>query len=217
VANPALAGTGATSKFLNPIPQTRQANGNVADFGSSSTDSYLSRADSGDEFAVASFTLEAIFNRSNSVLASVRYIAAQFNGAGNQRSWAFGMWANTGDNPSQLFAILSQAGTTGVTVFSGFPITPGVDYYAAITFNSDTGAVTFYLQDLTNGGLLQSRTVASGLPGLKNSTADFQIGTLGGSSLAKWVGSIDEVRLSNAVLSQSELLAVLPGPASARR
>jgi len=208
VTNPALAGTGATSAFLNPIPQTEAVNGSVANFGGSATDSYLARADSA-EFAVTSFTLEAMFNRTNSVLASNRYIASQFLGTGNQRSWGFGTLATT----QQLFVLLSSDGIASSQFNSTLTITVGLDYYTAFAFDLASGNATFYLQDLTNSGALQSETIATGLTGLKDSTGAFNIGTLGGSSTGKWVGSIDEVRLSNTALSSSELLAVPePGP-----
>jgi hypothetical protein len=215
VTNPALAGTGPTSKFFNPIPQTEAANGNVATFGAAS-DSYLSRSDSA-EFAVTSFTFEAMFNRGNTF--NQRYIGSQSISTGNQRSWGLSVWASNAGvvaDRNKLFLNLSQDGATAVNITSNFTISTGVDYYTAFSFNATDGNATFYLQDLTNSGTLQSEVVATGLTGVKDSTGAFNIGALAGAANSIWIGSIDEARLSNTVLAASELLATAavpePGP-----
>ncbi|HVJ46751.1 MAG TPA: LamG-like jellyroll fold domain-containing protein, partial [Luteolibacter sp.] len=95
------------------------------------------------------------------------------------------------------------------------------DYYVAATvnFTGTTVETVFYIQNITDSGALISMngtpaTLPAGysaLPtSLYNSTANFAIGAsyATGSPSRYYDGLIDEVRLSDTVLSPSQLLAV---------
>ncbi len=89
---------------------------------------------------------------------------------------------------------------------SGLVLDVGKDYYLAAAFDRPGGQVTFYLQNLTDGGALQTATKPVGMPSMQSSTL-FTIGTMFPGTISTDVnGLIDEVRLSSGVLSPEELL-----------
>jgi hypothetical protein len=91
------------------------------------------------------------------------------------------------------------------------------DYYVAVSFDIATDDAIFYWQDLTGAGTLQSQTVSLAVDAtsLGDPTLDFTIGYSAGSD-KRWDagGFIDSVRLSDSVLSQSELLVSVPEPST---
>jgi hypothetical protein len=91
----------------------------------------------------------------------------------------------------------------------------GRDYYVASVFNLAAQQVTFYLQDLTNAGPLQTSTAAHPLTTL-NTTSGLVIGGFTVDAFEFGLdGLIDEVRLSNTVLAPSDLLvSAVPVPAA---
>jgi hypothetical protein len=205
----AIPGSGPTSDFLDPIPQTGAANASTANLNANNSNLF-SRADS-SVFDIATggeFTIEAMVNATT--LASTRAIASQW---GNSRSWSFSV---TGAGVLQL-QVSTDGLSSGIATFtSNFTLTAGVDYYLAASFDlsDQTSGIHFYYQDLTNGGALQSQTLGHALTTIHNSTAAFLIGSNTTAGSQVWNGFVDEVRLSNTALTQSELLAV-PEPASA--
>lgn len=202
----AIPESGRTSDFYNPIPQTGASNGSTASFVPTNGN-FFSREDSTVFNVSSGFTIEAMVN-TTTVATGNRMIASQWN---NNRSWGFLLSGGT------LQLQLSPEGTSTVIVSSGVTLSANVDYYLAASFDlsDQENGVKFYYQDLTNGGSLQTVSVGHSLSTLRNSSAAFGIGAInistGGSAF--WSGNIDEVRLSNTVLSQSDLLAV-PEPAT---
>lgn len=200
----AIPGSGATSDFFNPIPQTGASNGSTATMVANSSNAFT-RADSA-AFNVSTggaFTIEAMANAS--ALGSTRTIASQW--ANGQRSWNFSVMAS-----GALQLQISSDGNSGtITSFvSGFTVVTGVDYYLAASFDiSDTTTgVKFYFQDLTNGGALQTLSYAQSVTGIHNSTSAFSIGATNAGTSGFWGGNLDEVRFSNTALAQADLLAV---------
>jgi len=207
-----LPGSGDGSAFPDPIPQTGQSNANAADFnGTNSGD----RAIADDFFDSSSdFTVETLFNMSAVNNSREQYILSQYNTSSN-RSWAIGVADGdegiNGSDPSELFLYLSSDGEfgTSTTVGLGLTVAANTDYYISVGFDntSSTNDLSFYYQDLTNGGALQSATFSSGITALHDSTAQMEFGAFATDN-SNFGGLIDEVRISDSVLEQSDLLMV---------
>jgi hypothetical protein len=88
-------------------------------------------------------------------------------------------------------------------VLSGIVLAPGTDYYVATSFDLAGGQVTFYIQNLSQGGPLQVVTKAHSRTSL-NSITGLQIGGIG--PLLASDGLFDEVRISDTVLPVEDLL-----------
>ncbi len=215
----ALPVSGPGSKFSNPILQTEQSNAGVADFGSA-PGGYFSTAGTSDIFNVNAFTIEAFVNLSNRTDTDI-LIASQ-NG-GTDRSWQFGVnrVAGTNDYGLSLYCAPNASHDPSARFFlthtiSGFPrLVIGNDYYVAASFDlsAQTGGVKLYLQDLTAGADLHMATFNHDLSVLNHSDADFCIGSRATGQYI-WSGLIDEVRFSNTVLSEGQLLIQVPEPAT---
>ncbi|QSA97349.1 LamG-like jellyroll fold domain-containing protein [Methylococcus sp. EFPC2] len=102
--------------------------------------------------------------------------------------------------------LATSDGASLAFVNSGFVLGTGTDYYVASAFDL-SGNASFWVQDLTNGGVLQSTSKAHGATSL-NSIASLAIGGDGAGAKFGFEldGLIDEVRLSNTVLDESQLL-----------
>ncbi len=175
--------------------------------------------------ALSDFTIEAFVNINRDdddpagTLFSVWHIAAQYD-FGTQRSWSFSIAVENsccGLVAGNLFMNASLDGSNATTsqINSGFDILVDKDYHLAAAYDSSAGTTTFYAQNLTDG-TAQALTIHHGMGVLHNSTADLTIGALnnGGASLDPrfgFRGVMDEVRLSNVALSNTELL--VPAPA----
>lgn len=97
-------------------------------------------------------------------------------------------------------------GTAFELVGSDFILNTGIDYYVAVAVDLSGETVTFYLQDLTNGGTLQSVTKSHSRSTL-NPISALAIGDDGtGWPDFNLDGLIDEVRISEGVLPQEDLL-----------
>jgi len=120
----------------------------------------------------------------------------------------------------RLFVQTSANGSTLLNSVSPYALTADSNYYVAaviqpgVAGSGADGSVTFYLQDLTAGTPLQTATVAAtGLSAFFDPAAGFRIGAnLGSGSQSPFDGIIDEVRISDTALTQSQLL--IPEPAT---
>ena len=153
------------------------------------------------------FTIEALvhFNTSTGPFGHLiaGFAASQSNASVN--------WILQGRNVGQGFNLVLAVYGAGLGlgfVDSGMPIQTGVDYYAAAAYDS-SGTATFWLQDLTGTGVLESAVVDhqfAGVPIAQN-TDIFRIASLGSVSFG---GLVDEVRLSNSPLTIEQLF--IPEP-----
>ncbi len=208
-----LPETGPGSNFPNPIPQMGAANVHALQVGGNGRVSAAPDAFTG----LTNFTFEVFFNLAASS-TDTQYLGGQSSGSGNNRSWAIGVASSggTGDAvPNELFGLLSANGATNKIVPLGLVVTPGKDYYVAFTFNgsTDTDDIQVFSQNLTDGGPLTVTTISSTITTLHSSTARFDIAAYA-SGNGPFNGIIDEVRVSNTILTESELLSVIPEPAS---
>jgi hypothetical protein len=141
------------------------------------------------------------------------YVVSQYTTTGDQRSFSFGI-----DPDERLKILLSSDGTTFASYTSTLPaLALDTDYYIGVSFDAanTTSGLTFYLQDSTNSGSLQSLSTVHSTTGVFDSTADVLIGSFNGSvSTNRWKGYVDEARISDTVLSQSQLLISVPEPSS---
>nr|MDA3874412.1 PEP-CTERM sorting domain-containing protein [Kiritimatiellia bacterium] len=204
----AIPGSGPGSNFPETIPSEGVgSNDQMTWFGTTRSRNFTVADNT--LFDSASFTIEAFVHQE--ARADTSYIASHWASDPSERSWGFGV-----NSSGRLFAVLSADGNnaTAYTATASLTLTTGVDYYTGASFDDNTGNLTFHFQDLQNGGELLSETINTGTSLHTGSSADFQIGTYNNSEgNRRWQGYMDEVRLSDTVLSGSELM-VIPEPAS---
>ncbi len=204
-----LPASGPGSGFHNPILQTGQPNQSAVHLSGSGQ--WLTAPDH-DVFTSNTFTIEAYVNIDTLDLGSTPIVASHFNSSVDERGWFFAISPDSG----KLLLALSANGQTGTgnteVITSNLTIEAEKDYYIAAAVNvADTSAegITFYLQNLTDDGPLLSENRSHNLDELHNSTALFAIGAQGRTPSGNFFpGIIDEVRLSNVMLSPDQLLAV---------
>ncbi len=191
--------------FDDPIPQTGQSNDDAAFIGGSVGNDWLSCADD-PKFEVSDFTIEAYARRN---ISESRVIAGQWSDSEPaQQSWTL---FSMKDGDIKLYL---NDGSTVSSVSSGITISNLKNYFVAASFDlsdQDTG-VEFYVKDLSADTWTTS-TQGHTLASLHNSTMDFSIGGAADGGYS-WTSVLDEVRLSNTVLSQGELLASVPEPST---
>lgn len=201
-----LPGTGRGSAFLT-IPSAKAAEFSEGDRLSGSI-----AARTGD------FTIEAFIHRDTNSGVYYDLIAGStdtnFNNASTY-AWTFNIRLDGagGTSPNELILYVSN-GTTEQTMESNFIIPTSKDYYVAAAFNLSGGTTTFYVQNLTDGGGLQSFTASHTLTSIASRTGIF----IGGHAShatgdIHFAGLIDDVRLANGALTQSSLLvSAIPEP-----
>ena len=203
-----LPGSGDGSDFSNPIPLTSESNAKAGDFDGT-VPNRVSRIFGSNPIA-NDFTIEAYINLTNRA-STYASIAGQWQSTGNMRSWYFET-ESEGSNGNELSLFVNENGSSGgsQTIYSGVNIDLNKDYYVAASYNESGGEVTFHIQNLTDGGPLQTITQAHTISSLFLDD-DFAIGTLNPSSNSfPWDGIIDEVRFSTGVLGVNELLITAP-------
>ncbi len=215
-----LPSTGAGSAFSDPIPQTGAANGYGIQ-GTGATQNFQKYYTLADTAIGSALTVESYVNLSNTD-NTTKIIASQ-GANGTNGSWAFLATSEASGQGARrlLFQFASTAGTWGSngldSINSGISLTVGHDYYVAVAVNfSDLTAsgVTFYVQDLTLGSALQIVSKTHTVTTLYDSASAISIG-VDGFGASTWQGTLDEVRLSDSQLSQSQLLISVPEPATA--
>ena len=162
------------------------------------------------------FTIEAIVVI-NSLYedASVRTIAAQWDGNHGHPGWSFGVTSKkSAYDPRNLILQIvgdpKQGGTGYEVVASNLRPELNRPYYLAASVkpsDSSEKGITFYMQDLSAKDTpLQSAYVAHKATTLIKSTESFTIGGRAKIKHHTWDGLIDEVRLSKAALDRDALL-----------
>jgi hypothetical protein len=168
------------------------------------------------------FTIEAhVILQSLFADATVRTIASQWTGTLSDPGWSFGVTSEMSNyKPRNL--ILQLAGD-GASPGSGYVVIPSDihlqlqrPYYVAASVKTGGGeqdrSVTFFVKDLSdNDAPLVVKTVPHAFAGSHASPRAFAIGgrdsaAATGAAAHVWDGLIDDVRLSNRPLVQSELL-----------
>jgi cytochrome c553 len=173
------------------------------------------------------FTIEAhVILQSLFADASVRTIASQCSTAPAGPGWAIGVTSEKSKfRPRnlilQLTGDVAKAGSPAIVIPSDIHLQLQRPYYVAASVRTSGGeqdrSVTFFVKDLSdNDAPLVVKTVPHGFAGSHASSRAFAIGGRdagqaksgqpGGPASHVWDGLIDDVRLSNRPLVQSELL-----------
>lgn len=205
----ARPGTGNGSAY--PATVDGNSNGSAASFGGSGRFTVPDNA----LFTDNTFSAEAFITTANTgtnTEAIVGHWNGNTTGPIDQRSWLF-----TISGTNVLTFLYSTTGANTVTVSSGLPaLALNTDYYVGVTVDmadSSAAGITFYLQDLTNGGAMQIASVAHTAATLFNSNQPLTIGATAQPS-STWNGLIDEVRISDTKLTGDQLLMPVPEPSA---
>ncbi|MEZ6064658.1 MAG: LamG domain-containing protein [Planctomycetaceae bacterium] len=171
-----------------------------------------------DALPTGDFTIEAVvLLESLYADATVRTIAAHWDANTQHPGWALGVTSTksafTPRNLIMQFVGTDKEGKLQYEVVpSGLHLELGKPYYIACSVKLDgTGEqeVTFYVQDIAaeNDNLRVAQMPHKVVAGIHNADP-LLIGGRAKSDRHRWHGLIDEVRLTNAALSQDELLPI---------
>ena len=191
-----LPGSGAGSDFSDPVPRTGDTNAKGAQFDNSSD--LMETGNSGITPLTDDFTVEAFINN-DFIEGSRNTIVSQWDYTVNKRVFQFTIEGGV------LKAYISTTGADSPGYTSSLSITDDKDYYVALVFDLDGGDVTFYAQNLSDGGTLQSDTVAHTHTELIQDDR-FVVGGGVSATANNFRGVIDEVRISRAALPVKSLL-----------
>ncbi len=210
-----LPSAGNGSDFFNPVPQTGAVNNGL---GSKGADAAFLRSgvfDLNAMSATETYSVEMLVNVSS--VSGNAFIMSYYD-TSETRSWIMQL-----TSARELNFQVSETGSGYTIADPGITLDLNTDYYLGVVVDLTSAvqaerSVTFYLQDLTNGGALTSTIVDNYAPETTFASNDTGIaigGTYNISGLASRIGlSFDEVRYSNAALSQGELLVSIPEPSS---
>lgn len=161
------------------------------------------------------FTVEAfVMLRSLFADATVRTIASQWDGNNQHAGWSLGVTSEKSKYKPrnlilQLIGDSAKGGAPYEVLASGLHLELNKPYYVACSVRiADTSqsGVTFYLHDLTDDKPTASVGVVHQVTGHYRSSLDLIIGGRDKNTSSGWDGLIDDVRLTTAALSPSELL-----------
>ncbi|RRJ97313.1 LamG domain-containing protein [Opitutaceae bacterium TAV4] len=166
-----------------------------------------------DDNLTSAFSFEAFVNLSSSHTTDSAVLAGQGVSLSSGASWAL---AITGSGSARgarniLFQINTGGGSWGTslqTLQSNLYLDLGKDYYIAVTadFTDTTSAgITIYLKDLSTPGAILQRASLTHTGSIASTAAALSIGAAEGGG-SPWYGTIDEVRLSDVKLAESQLL-----------
>lgn len=210
-----LSGNG--SFFPKIIPLTGQANLQATVFTPTESPGDIFNAGSRSALSLESTTIEAfvtLTGAQQSFLERVIYARETFYSLGLSGS-------SSGSVPAFTAQMRLNSGQTVSRKFlapPSFVMNQNTDYYVAASSsligNSTAGhlrCVTFYLKDLTaNGPLRMATNMSFDSTIVSYSSTWAYIGYEGFSNQFYWEGLMDELRISDKALSQSELLLTAP-------
>jgi hypothetical protein len=176
----------------------------------------------GTDWPAGDFTIEAhVILQSLFADATVRTIASQWTGRLSDPGWSLGVTSEKSKyKPRNLIVQLagdtSRQGSPYLVIPSDIHLQLQRPYYVAASVKTSGGeqerSVTFFVKDLSdNDAPLAVKTVPHAFAGSHASPRAFAIGgrdsaAATGAAAHVWDGLIDDVRLSNRPLVQSELL-----------
>jgi len=165
------------------------------------------------------FTIEAlVFNRTLFKDASVRTIAAHWNGSNSTPGWNFGITSTkSAYRPRNLILQLIGKDKSGQVKYEVIPsnirIPSDKPYYVAASVDYDAGTATFYARDMSyDESELETVVVNHSIvDGAASNSLRFSVGGRDSQSPHNWDGLIDEVRLtSGAIQDESQILINTP-------
>ncbi|MBA2112970.1 DUF1549 domain-containing protein [Bremerella alba] len=165
------------------------------------------------------FTIEAVvFNRTLFEDASVRTIAAHWNGSNSTPGWNFGITSKkSAYRPRNLILQLIGKDKSGQVKYEVIPsnirVPSDKPYYVAASVDYDSGTATFYARDMSyDESELETVVVKHSIVGDSGSNSlRFSVGGRDAHSPHNWDGLIDEVRLTrSAIEDESQILINTP-------
>ena len=165
---------------------------------------------SGDFTIEAYVLLESLFED-----ATVRTIAAQWDGVNEHAGWSFGVTSEKSKYKPrnlilQMVADKGQGGMQYEVIASGLHLQLNKPYYVAASVRmaeQGGGSVAFYAKDLSdNDAPIVSASVDHKMTGQYRSAKDFMIGGRDHERPSGWHGLLDDVRLTAAALTPEQLL-----------
>lgn len=224
VTNVLLPGSGAGSKFPNPIPRTGAPNLKSADFeGFTET----LKVESLSSVPTSAFTLEVFLNwqspgennesGSDIILETLDWPINKAGVSFQIRTDGF----NSSDPDGEVMVRMSDSanGDAIETFNSGFDAhsSPALqfnkDYYFAVRFKQSTPNIQLLVKNLTDGGAAFVTNFPHTIGGvLPSSATNLWLGCENATDSVDFDGLIDEVRLSDTWLEDSELLITRPPP-----
>ena len=206
-----------------PTQASIPATGRGSEFDAIAGNTQAADLDGDDAFTVPltitnDFTIEVLFHMDTDPNIFGFGLAGFATGdPPNQVGWVLQTRQSSGTGPDKL-RLAVGFGSSLTSFDSGIELVPDKDYYAAVTFEMDAAGSTanYLVHNLTDGTPPETASVfrSSAVLGGMNTINTFNIGN-DVSSAARLDGLIDEVRLSDSVLPESELLIapVAPVPA----
>ncbi len=154
------------------------------------------------------FTIEAlVFNRSLFRDASVRTIAAHWNGSQGTPGWNFGITSTkSAYRPRNLILQLIGKDKNGKVKYEVVPsnirIPSDKPYYVAASVDFDAGTATFYARDMSyDESELETVVVKHSIVSdCGSNSLRFSVGGRDSQSPHNWDGLIDEVRLTDGTI-----------------
>ena len=165
---------------------------------------------SGDFTIEAYVLLESLFED-----ATVRTIAAQWDGVNQHAGWSFGVTSEKSKYKPrnlilQMVADTGQGGMQYEVIASGLHLQLNKPYYVAASVRmaeQGAGNVAFYAKDLSdNDAPIVTASVDHKLTGQYRSAKDFMLGGRDDERPSGWHGLLDDVRLTAAALGPDQLL-----------
>jgi len=160
------------------------------------------------------FTIEMFHHNDNFDAGRADIVPLAIQAVFGAGSWSLFIDTAAANGPELALRIYGEGGTL---IRSGISLQENIDYYLGASFNLRGRRAQFYVQDLTNGGPLQSIRKGHSATVLQPHPSFF-IGSLVNHDVDQVTdGLIDEVRFSNHFMSEDELLinnVVVPEPST---
>jgi len=215
------AATTPPSDFPTSVPQTGASNLSALQLLNGSGEITAAGLNDSPALNLSSFTYEGYYQFDN--FNSLNILASKADNPGNSSSWRLTYNSSNLQLGVQLSTTGSNLSSNSFSTTNFGALQTGNAYYVAFSVDA-TGAGTagtFYFQDLSAGGSLQSESFSLGATTIFDSSAPFIIGAEASSSTGSGItpttriaGVVDEVRLTSGVLQEDQLLASIPEPSA---
>jgi len=198
-----LPGSGAGSLFPDPLyVPGGGSNSSTSDFNGSNALSTTITPITTD------FTVEAFVHLNSAVDTFAKCIVCSLTNPSSPSTLGFAFEARLdqyAETQERELTLVVSDGDSWTFLGSDFVLETDTDYYVASAFDLG-GDVTFWIQDLTNGGTLQKVSSTHNVTAL-NPSPLLTIGDDGTEHFDFAIdGLIDEVRLSDSILTDDQLL-----------
>lgn len=166
------------------------------------------------DFTIEAYVqLESVYEN-----AAVNTIASQWTGSTKNKGWSFGVTSQkSAFRPRNLILQLAGNNASGTLTYEVVPSNLHLElnkpYYVAASVKiseTDLLGIHFYVKELFSEKPLQCVSVKHKVVGDYRPANDLVLGGRDNKSGSSWHGLLDQVRLSNAALSQNELLYLQP-------